>query len=127
MKLIPHNPRDAIYPATDYLHAIEVSAANRLLFISGTMGLDPEGHAPEGLDEQLGWIWSNIRLILADAGMTTENIVRITSYLRDPAFVEANQAARLAALNGRRVPTTAIIVETLSPDWLVEIEAIAAA
>jgi enamine deaminase RidA (YjgF/YER057c/UK114 family) len=32
----------------------------------------------------------------------------------------------VAALNGRVVPTTAIVAETLASDWLVEIEAIAA-
>ncbi|MBL8574939.1 MAG: RidA family protein [Hyphomicrobiaceae bacterium] len=126
MILTPRSPQDGIYPATDYLHAIEVSAASRLLFISGTMGLDQDGYAPQSLDEQLTWIWSNIRRILAEAGMTVDNIVRVTSYLRDRAFVEANQTARLTALHGRRIPTTAIIAETLSPDWLVEIEAIAA-
>jgi enamine deaminase RidA (YjgF/YER057c/UK114 family) len=40
--------------------------------------------------------------------------------------MEANQNARLRALYGRAVPTTAIIVETLRDDWLVEIEIIAA-
>ncbi|MFL5017911.1 MAG: RidA family protein, partial [Rhizobium sp.] len=52
---------------------------------------------------------------------------RLTSYLSDGAFIEANQNARLRALGGRAaVPTTAIIVETLRDDWLVEIEIIAA-
>ncbi|MBW8727391.1 MAG: RidA family protein [Inquilinus limosus] len=59
--------------------------------------------------------------------MTVRNIVRITSYLRDPAYAEANQAARIAALDSHVVPTTALVAQTLSPDWLVEIEVIAAA
>ena len=63
----------------------------------------------------------------AKAGMTVDNIVRLTSYLREPAYAEANAAARVAALGGRVVPTTAIVAQTLSPDWLVEIEVIAAA
>ena len=127
MQTTPRNPTDGLYPADDYLHALEVRGANRLLFVSGTMGLDAEGRAPEGLDAQLALIWSNLRRILAEAEMTTDNIVRLTSYLRDPAFREANQAARLRALDGRRVPTTAIVVQTLEDDWLVEIEVIAAA
>ena len=59
--------------------------------------------------------------------MTTDNIVRITSYLRDPSYATANGAARERALGSRRVPTTAIVVQTLDPQWLVEIEAIAVA
>jgi hypothetical protein len=34
--------------------------------------------------------------------------------------------ARVAALGGRAVPTTAIVVQTLSDDWRLEIEVIAA-
>jgi 2-iminobutanoate/2-iminopropanoate deaminase len=126
MEFVPHNPTDGIYPATDdYVHALEVRNAGRLLFISGTMGLDPAGKPGAGLQEQLELIWSNIRVILASAGMTVDNIVRLTSYLRDPAYAEANAAARTAALGARRVPTTAIVATTLDSDWLVEIEAIA--
>lgn len=128
MQMIPRSPRDGIYPATDdYVHAIEVSGAARFLFVSGTMGLDTKGKAPESLEDQLSLVWSNIRRILAEANMTTDNIVRLTSYLRDASYAEANQNARIEALGDRRVPTTAIVAETLVPEWLVEIEVIAAA
>lgn len=127
MEMIERNPASGIYPASpDYIHALEVRHPTRLLFVSGTMGLDQEGMAGVDLDGQLELIWSNLRTILASADMTVDNIVRLTSYLRDGAFVEANQNARLRALVGRAVPTTAIIVETLRDDWLVEIEIIAA-
>lgn len=127
MKLIPRNPTEGVYPATpDYLHALEVQAPTRFLFVSGTMGLDAKGVPGKTLDEQLDLIWSNIRAILASAGMTVDNVVRVTSYLRDPAYAETNQNARVAALNGRVVPTTTIVVQTLVSDWLVETEVIAA-
>lgn len=127
MQMIERNPASGIYPASpDYIHALEVRHPTRLLFVSGTMGLDQEGMAAVDLDGQLELIWSNLRTILASADMTVDNIVRLTSYLRDGAFVEANQNARLRALGGRALPTTAIIVETLSDDWLVEIEIVAA-
>lgn len=121
------NPSEGLYAATpDYVHAIELTAPERLVFISGTMGLAPDGHAPDSLHEQLDLVWSNIRRILAAAEMTCDNIVRVTSYLRDPAYAEANQNARLAALGARRVPTTAIVVQTLMEDWKIEIEVVAA-
>ena len=90
------------------------------------MGLDADGNAGRDLGEQLDLIWSNLRAILADAGMSTANIVRITSYLADRAHAETNQNARVAALDGRIVPTTAIVVQTLRDDWLVELEVVAA-
>ncbi|NKL01973.1 RidA family protein [Rhizobium leguminosarum bv. viciae] len=127
MEMIAHNPANGIYAASpDYIHALEVRQPSRLLFVSGTMGLDQQGMAAADLDGQLELIWSNLRTILTSADMTVENIVRLTSYLRDGAFMEANQNARLRALDGRAVPTTAIIVETLRDDWLVEIEIVAA-
>jgi enamine deaminase RidA (YjgF/YER057c/UK114 family) len=90
------------------------------------MGLRPDGVAGATLDEQLQLIWSNIRTILASAGMTVDNVVRVTSYLRDAASADANAAARVRELGGRLVPTTAIVVETLVDDWLVEVEVVAA-
>jgi 2-iminobutanoate/2-iminopropanoate deaminase len=128
MKVVSCNPVIGIYPATpDYVHAVEVSGFSRLLFLAGTMGLDERGVAGRTLDEQLELIWANLRTILASAGMSVDNIVRLTSYLRDASYAEANAAARTRALGERRIPTTAIVVQTLSPDWLVEIEVIAAA
>jgi enamine deaminase RidA (YjgF/YER057c/UK114 family) len=128
MQTLFHNPTDGIYaPASDYVHAVEVRDPSRLVFLAGTMGLDSAGAPPPSLPAQLELIWRNIGTILAAAGMTVDNIVRLTSYLRDAAYAEANGAARLAALNGRAIPTTAIVAETLSPDWLVEIEVVAAA
>ena len=116
-----------LYDATpDYAHSLEVRDSRRLLFVSGTMGLDASGTAPPTLHEQLTLVWDNLRAILAQADMTVENVVRVTSYLRDAAYAEANATARVDALNGRTVPTTAIVVETLTPEWLVEIEVIAA-
>nr|CTQ93528.1 Bona fide RidA/YjgF/TdcF/RutC subgroup [Kibdelosporangium sp. MJ126-NF4] len=125
---MPHNPTEGVYPASDdYVHAMEVRDPQRLLYVAGTMGLDQDGMPAGSLDDQLDLIWSNIRTILASAGMTVDNIVRLTSYLRDPGYAEANARARVAALNGRAVPTTAIVAQTLDSNWLVEIEVIAAA
>lgn len=128
MQTIVRNPTAGVYPATaDYVHALEVRAAERLLFVSGTMGLATDGIAGATLDDQLALLWTNLRTILASADMSVDNIVRLTSYLRDARFAEANAKARVAALGGRLIPTTAIVVQTLEDDWLVELEIIAAA
>lgn len=128
MEMIPHNPTAGVYPTGgDWVHAMEVRSADRLLFISGTMGLRPDFSAPSTLEEQLDCVWNNLRVILASAGMTTDNIVRLTSYLRDASYADANAVARIAALGERRIPTTAIVAQTLADDWLIELEVIAAA
>jgi enamine deaminase RidA (YjgF/YER057c/UK114 family) len=86
---------------------VSIAASNpaRFLYVAGTMGLDERGVAGKSLAEQLDLIWRNIRAILASADMTVNNIVRLTSYLRDPAYAEENAKARVKALNGRVIPT----------------------
>ena len=126
-QLLAHDPTDGVYPSTATTYTpMEVRDPQRLLFVAGTMGLDPGGAPGATLAEQLDLVWSNIRTILGSAGMTVDDIVRLTSYLRDASYAEANAAARVKALGGRAVPTTAIVAETLADAWLVEIEVIAA-
>jgi 2-iminobutanoate/2-iminopropanoate deaminase len=128
MKLVVHDPTAGIYPtSSDYVHAVEVQEPRRFLYISGTMGLDERRAVGASLTEQLHLIWANIRTILASAGMTVDHIVRLTSYLGDVSYADENAAARAKALGGRAIATTAIVAGLLSPDWLVEIEVIAAA
>jgi 2-iminobutanoate/2-iminopropanoate deaminase len=127
VELIEHNPAEGVYSTGgDWIHALEVRGPQRLLFVSGTMGLRSDFTAPVTLDEQLECVWNNLRTILASADMTVDNIVRLTSYLRDPSYAEANAQARIRALGDRRIPTTAVVVQTLDPGWLIELEAIAA-
>ena len=127
MEQFPHNPTEGVYATGgDWVHALEVRGAERMLFVSGTMGLRLDFTAPPTLEEQLDCVWNNLRAILASAGMTVDNIVRLTSYLRDAGYAEANARARIRALGDRRIPTTAIVVQTLQPEWLIELEIIAA-
>jgi 2-iminobutanoate/2-iminopropanoate deaminase len=128
MKMIVRNPTTGIYPASsDYVHAMEVQNPQRFLYVAGTMGLDANGVPGKSLSEQLDLIWNNIRAILASADMSVDNIVRLTSYLRDPAYAEENAKARVKALNGRVIPTIGIVAQTLVSEWLAEIEVVAAA
>lgn len=99
MQTIIHNPTNGIYAATsDYVHGIEIRDPGRWLYVAGTMGFRPDSSAPATLKEQLELIWHNIGIILAEAGMTFDNIVRVTSYLRDPSYAALNGEARERAL-----------------------------
>lgn len=127
METVPHMPEEVYAPTGPFVHALEVRQAERLLFVTGTMGLDRDGVPAATLDEQLTLIWSNIRAILASAGMTVDNIVKVTSYVRDASYAEPNAQARVEALGGRLVPSTAVVAATLDERWLVEVEVTAAA
>jgi enamine deaminase RidA (YjgF/YER057c/UK114 family) len=127
MQMKPHDPAAVFAPVGPYTHGLEVVEARRLLFISGTMGLDKTGKAPEGIEAQCALAWRNIGAILEHAGMSMRNLVKVTCYLADRSYRDANMRARAAALGDHRVATTVVGATLLEDGWLVEIEAIAAA
>jgi enamine deaminase RidA (YjgF/YER057c/UK114 family) len=127
MQMKTHDPSAIFAPVGPYTHGLEVVDARRLLFITGTMGLDKNGRAPEGIEAQCAQAWRNIGTILEDTGMSMRNLVKVTCYLADRSYREANMKARAAALGDHRVATAVVVAGLLEDDWLVEIEAVAAA
>ncbi|HJR23772.1 MAG TPA: RidA family protein [Dongiaceae bacterium] len=127
MQMKTHDPSTIFAPVGPYTHGLEVVEARRLLFITGTMGLDKAGKAPEGIEAQCALAWRNIGAILEHAGMSMRNLVKVTCYLADRSYCDANMHARAAALGDHRVATTVVGATLLEDSWLVEIEAIAAA
>lgn len=127
MQTKTHDPSAIFAPVGPYTHGLEVVGAQRLLFITGTMGLDQNGKAPDGIEAQCALAWRNIGAILEDAGMDVRNLVKVTCYLADSTYREANMKARATALGDHRVATAVVVAGLLEDDWLVEIEAVAAA
>jgi 2-iminobutanoate/2-iminopropanoate deaminase len=127
MTITLHNPPTVFTPVGPYSHAVEVADARRLLFISGTMGLEADGAVPATIEEQLDVLWSNIVKILAGAGMTAANLVKLTCFLADKSHRNPNMDARRRVLGDHKVATTVVVAGLLESAWLVEIEAIAAA
>jgi 2-iminobutanoate/2-iminopropanoate deaminase len=127
MELKSHDPSAIFAPVGPYTHGLEVVGAQRLLFITGTMGLDKNGKAPDGIEAQCALAWRNIGAILESAGMDPSNLVKVTCYLADRRYREPNMKARAAALGTHRVATTVVVAELLEDGWLVEIEAVAGA
>lgn len=118
------NTMDAPAAIGPYSQAIE---ANGMVFISGQLPVDPAtGEFVEGgITEQTTQSFKNIKAILAEAGLTTDNIVKTTVFLSDMAlFAEMN--AVYAQQFGETFPArSAFAVRTLPKNALVEIEAIA--
>ncbi|MGH6893442.1 MAG: RidA family protein [Dongiaceae bacterium] len=127
MQMKTHDPSAVFAPVGPYAHGLETVEAKRLLFISGTMGLGKDGKAPDGIEAQCALAWRDIGAILESAGMNVLNLVKVTCYLVDRSYREANMKARASALGDHRVATAVIVAELLEDDWLVEIEAVAAA
>ena len=107
--------------------AVEVSGATRTLYLSGQLGTEYDGTTPSGVEEQARLVWRNLRLQLEAAGMSFDNLVKVTMYLPDPADIPLSRPARAEALGDRRPASTVLIAGLVNPAWKIEIEAIACA
>lgn len=126
--LTRHNPAALAPPFSSYSHGITAPAEARWLLVSGQVGVDPGGGLAEPPRAQFEQTWRNLLAVLADAGMAPRDLVKVTAYLTRPEDVPLFRETRDAALDGAEPASTLIIVAGLAhPDWLVEIEAVAAA
>ena len=118
---------DAPRPAGGYAQAVEVTGAGRLLFISGQIPAARDGTVPPGFRAQAELAWSNVDAQLRAAGMTLDDLVKVTIFLSDRTHAMDNRAVRQSILGDRRPAMTVIVCDIFDEAWLLEIEAIAAA
>ena len=125
--ITPHNPPSIAGPMALYVHANEVPANARWLFVSGQVGAHPDGRVGATSVEQTEIIWHNIEAILASAGMGLRDIVKLTTYSISADHLPALKDVRDRVLQGHLPASTLLIVKALArPEWLVEIEVYAA-
>lgn len=121
------NPEKIAAPFGKYSHAASVEAGARWLHVSGQVGVTPDGSIAEGVAAQCEWAWRNLLGILDDAGMDIGDVVKTTTYLVNPEDVGAFRTARDKVIGDHRPASTLVVVRGLaSPEWLVEIELVAA-
>lgn len=123
-----HNPATVHPPAGKYSHGAEVPAGTRLLYVSGQVGVKPDGKTAGGDAAQCEQAWANVKNVLAGAGMGPENIVKLNAFVTRADLIAPYRTARDKAL-GQVVPpaSTLVVVAALAdPTWVVEIECVAA-
>ena len=121
------DPKTIAEPGPTYHHGVEIPAGARTLFISGQIAVKKDGSVPATIEEQSEVVWQNIQAILADAGMSTADLVKINSYVTKAENFPKYAGVRGKFLNGVRPASTSVIVTALvRPDLLVEVEAVAA-
>ena len=119
------NPEGIAAPGP-YSHGVEASSIQRVLFVSGQVGVRPDGSLAEGISEQTSAAAKNLTAVLADAGMTTSDVVKFTIFLTDENLLEGFMEAGAGLLPTPPPATTLVYVKALAaPALLVEIEAIA--
>ena len=121
-----HNP-PSVAAGSTYSHGIEVPANARWLYVSGQVGSARDGKARDGIEAQSDQAWENLKAVLASAGMSMADVVKITTYLVNEAHIDGYRKGRAKHLADFRPASTLIVVKRLAhPDWLVEVEAVAA-
>jgi enamine deaminase RidA (YjgF/YER057c/UK114 family) len=120
------NPPGVHAPQANYSHVTRVAD---MLYLSGQVALDEEGELvgrgdPEAQAEQC---WRNIEAILAHFGATLDHVVKTTTYITNPGFRTPVSGPRDRRFNPPYPASTLVTVAALAfPDFLVEIEAVAA-
>jgi enamine deaminase RidA (YjgF/YER057c/UK114 family) len=72
-------------------------------------------------------VWRNILAVLAEAGLGVANLVKVTTYLSDRQYRALNSKIREEILGDHAPALTIIICDIYAEEWLLEIEAVAAA
>jgi 2-iminobutanoate/2-iminopropanoate deaminase len=119
---------EAIHPPlANYRHAVCVPPGARWLFLSGQLGIAPDGTIPQSFEGQAAQCFENIRAILAGAGMGFSDLVRLNTYLTDPADLKAYMAVRDRYVGDPPPASTLLVIQALArPELRIEVEAVAA-
>lgn len=117
------------YDPKSYSHVVEVEGG-RLLFVSGQVPVNAQRQlASRDFREQVGKVYDNLETVLKSVGAGFENVVKTTNYLTDISqariFREVRDA-RFAHVKTRPASTTIVITALVEPEFLLEIEVVAA-
>ena len=111
-----------------YAHGVETPAGARVLHVSGQVGEPSEGQLAADFHGQCRQALTNLEAVLRAADMASADIVKLTFYLTRREDMAALVEMRKAMLDGVRPAITTVFVAGLvSPDWLVEVDAVACA
>ena len=119
------NPPGLSTPQT-YSHVVK---AGKTLYIAGQVGAGPDGKVVgAGMAEQLDRVLTNLGLVLKSQGADYSHIAKITIFTTSIAEFREAAAVRAKHFGSNRPASTLVQISQLaSPDYKIEIEAIAVA
>jgi 2-iminobutanoate/2-iminopropanoate deaminase len=123
----PFNPETIAAPLGPYAHGVEVDPRSRLTFISGQVGMGPDGVVPRDFRSQAELAWTNCLRILEHNGLRMKDVIKTTHYLTRREDIPAYNEIRAKFLGEERPCSTLLLVAGLArEELLVEIEMVAA-
>lgn len=106
-----------------YSQAID---AGTFVYCSGQIPLDPAtGTMPEGITAQTRQSLANVKALLAEAGLTVDNVVKTTVFLADMSLFGPMNEVYAEVFTAPFPARSAVAVRELPKGALVEIEVIA--
>ncbi|WP_197381554.1 RidA family protein [Mycolicibacterium mengxianglii] len=128
-RIRPFNTRDT-YPEQNLDNDLcQAVVAGDTIYVRGQIGQDLDTSENVGVGDvtaQTEQAMSNIATLLAEAGATLDDIVKVTIYLVDPRYRETVYRVIGRWLKGVHPVSTGLVVSALArPEWLVEVDVIA--
>lgn len=115
-----NNAPGAIGP---YSQAIDTGT---FVYASGQIPINPaDGTIPEGITAQTAQSLANVKAILAEAGLTVDNVVKTTVFLANMSDFAAMNEVYGSTFTAPYPARSAVAVKDLPKGVLVEIEVIA--
>jgi len=98
-----------------------------LLFVSGIPGYDDSGALPDGFEAQFGFVVTNIKRVLDQAGATFADLVKVNVLLTRASDVTTMNGLYAGAFGPAPYParTTCVVQALPDPKMLIEIECVA--
>ena len=121
-------PKTLNDPRPRYSHGI-VAEGGRLLFIAGQTAVDKDGNVvgKGDIEAQTHQVYKNLTAVLEEAGASFNNLVMTTTYIVDRKYREGYNKVRMQYYKQNSPTSTLVIITGLAhPDYLIEINAIAA-
>jgi enamine deaminase RidA (YjgF/YER057c/UK114 family) len=120
------NPRDVHAPVGPYSHTAVVPAGTELVFIAGQVGMRTDGSVPSAFAEQAEVTFANLRACLAAHGLGVDAVVRLGVFVLPGQDFTVLRAVRERHFGTHRPASTTVYVPQLaSPQFLLEVEAVA--
>ncbi|MGD9529037.1 RidA family protein [Pseudonocardia sp.] len=120
---------DSVYDPPSHAQAVKVTGARTLLFVAGQVAFDEHGAPAHARDfaAQAREVHRAVQAQVEAGGGTLRDVVTLTTYLTDIRYREELVAIR-AEFFGPKLPAhTQVAIAALGrPEWLIEVEAIAA-
>lgn len=111
-----------------YSHAVEIAPGAALVTLSGQVGVAPDGTVPPDFRSQCLQAMANVEALLAAARAEPRHVVKLTYYLTRAADLPLLADLRRQRWTSAQPPavTTLVVAALARPDFLIEIDVLAA-